>query len=96
MSVLADYRFLTGGKAFGLLKSKQEEKLNSINEVSRKGQFWLCAEHGGCVKFTTNAEINLFHLQVFLSDPKYVEEEDLGSKLEAFKSKGSVLFNQFH
>uniref|UniRef100_A0A8C7Y8W2 Allograft inflammatory factor 1 n=1 Tax=Oryzias sinensis TaxID=183150 RepID=A0A8C7Y8W2_9TELE len=45
-----------GGKAFGLLKSKQEEKLNSINEV-------------------------------FLSDPKYVDEEDLGSKLEAFKKK---------
>uniref|UniRef100_A0A3P9L543 Allograft inflammatory factor 1 n=1 Tax=Oryzias latipes TaxID=8090 RepID=A0A3P9L543_ORYLA len=44
------------GKAFGLLKSKQEEKLNSINEV-------------------------------FLSDPKYVDEEDLGSKLEAFKKK---------
>lgn len=26
--------FVTGGKAFGLLKTQQEEKLNSINEVS--------------------------------------------------------------
>lgn len=26
--------FITGGKAYGLLKSQQEEKLNSINEVS--------------------------------------------------------------
>ncbi|XP_068426325.1 allograft inflammatory factor 1-like [Clinocottus analis] len=45
-----------GGKAYGLLKSQQEEKLDSINEA-------------------------------FFSDPKYAEEEDLGSKLEMFKKK---------
>ncbi|XP_054477804.1 allograft inflammatory factor 1-like [Anoplopoma fimbria] len=45
-----------GGKAYGLLKSQQEEKLDSINEA-------------------------------FLSDAKYAEEEDLGSKLEMFKKK---------
>lgn len=28
------YCFFTGGKAFGLLKSQQEEKLSGINEVS--------------------------------------------------------------
>ncbi|XP_024123886.1 allograft inflammatory factor 1 isoform X1 [Oryzias melastigma] len=56
MSLVVNCCFLSGGKAFGLLKSKQEEKLNSINEV-------------------------------FLLDPKYVDEEDLPSKLEAFKKK---------
>ncbi|XP_061572617.1 allograft inflammatory factor 1-like [Cololabis saira] len=45
-----------GGKAYGLLKSQQDEKLNGINET-------------------------------FLSDPMYVEEEDLASKLETFKKK---------
>ncbi|XP_033497166.1 allograft inflammatory factor 1-like [Epinephelus lanceolatus] len=45
-----------GGKAYGILKSQQEERLNAINEA-------------------------------FISDPKYVDEEDLGSKLEMFKKK---------
>uniref|UniRef100_A0A4W5KSB7 Allograft inflammatory factor 1 n=1 Tax=Hucho hucho TaxID=62062 RepID=A0A4W5KSB7_9TELE len=49
-------KHLQGGKAFGFLKSQQDEKLNSINEV-------------------------------FLTDPKYAEEEDLSSKLEMFKNK---------
>ncbi|CAB1334794.1 unnamed protein product, partial [Coregonus sp. 'balchen'] len=49
-------KHLQGGKAFGFLKSLQDEKLNSINEV-------------------------------FLTDPKYAEEEDLSSKLEMFKNK---------
>ncbi|XP_019896197.1 allograft inflammatory factor 1 isoform X1 [Esox lucius] len=49
-------KHLQGGKAFGYLKSQQEEKLNSINEI-------------------------------FLSDPKYADEEDFSSKLEKFKNK---------
>nr|XP_046193410.1 allograft inflammatory factor 1-like [Oncorhynchus gorbuscha] len=49
-------KHLQGGKAFGFLKSQQDVKLNSINEV-------------------------------FLTDPKYAEEEDLSSKLEMFKNK---------
>ncbi|XP_043306765.1 allograft inflammatory factor 1 isoform X1 [Cervus canadensis] len=44
------------GKAFGLLKAQQEERLNEIN-------------------------------QQFLDDPKYSSDEDLPSKLEAFKKK---------
>ncbi|NP_001297949.1 allograft inflammatory factor 1 [Esox lucius] len=49
-------KHLQGGKAFGYLKSQQEEKLNSINEI-------------------------------FLSDPKYADEEDFNSKLGKFKNK---------
>lgn len=49
-------RSAQGGKAFGLLKTQQEEKLESIN-------------------------------QIFLSDPKYADEEDLGLKLDSFKKK---------
>uniref|UniRef100_A0ABB5UPN4 Allograft inflammatory factor 1 n=1 Tax=Sus scrofa TaxID=9823 RepID=A0ABB5UPN4_PIG len=45
---------LQGGKAFGLLKAQQEERLNEINKQ-------------------------------FLDDPKYSSDEDLSSKLEAFK-----------
>ncbi|XP_056673869.1 allograft inflammatory factor 1 [Monodelphis domestica] len=45
-----------GGKAFGLLKVEQEERLDRIN-------------------------------QQFLDDPKYSSDEDLLSKLEAFKKK---------
>ncbi|XP_027777660.1 allograft inflammatory factor 1 isoform X1 [Marmota flaviventris] len=45
-----------GGKAFGLLKTQQEERLNEINKQ-------------------------------FLEDPKYSTDEDLPSKLEAFKKK---------
>uniref|UniRef100_A0AAZ3SP96 Allograft inflammatory factor 1-like EF-hand domain-containing protein n=1 Tax=Oncorhynchus tshawytscha TaxID=74940 RepID=A0AAZ3SP96_ONCTS len=48
-------KHLQGGKAFGFLKSQQDVKLNSINEV-------------------------------FLTDPKYAEEEDLSSKLDMFKN----------
>ncbi|XP_022421942.1 allograft inflammatory factor 1 isoform X3 [Delphinapterus leucas] len=45
-----------GGKAFGLLKAQQEERLSEINKQ-------------------------------FLDDPKYSSDEDLPSKLEAFKKK---------
>ncbi|XP_062393848.1 allograft inflammatory factor 1-like [Sardina pilchardus] len=45
-----------GGKAYGMLKSQQEDKLNSINEM-------------------------------YLTDSKYADEEDLQSKLESFKHK---------
>lgn len=45
-----------GGKAFGLLKAQQEERLEGINKQ-------------------------------FLDDPKYSNDEDLPSKLEAFKVK---------
>ncbi|XP_059736186.1 allograft inflammatory factor 1 isoform X2 [Bos taurus] len=44
------------GKAFGLRKAQQEERINEIN-------------------------------QQFLDDPKYSSDEDLPSKLEAFKKK---------
>ncbi|GAB1300981.1 Allograft inflammatory factor 1 [Apodemus speciosus] len=44
------------GKAFGLLKAQQEERLDGINKH-------------------------------FLDDPKYSSDEDLPSKLEAFKTK---------
>ncbi|XP_019482203.1 PREDICTED: allograft inflammatory factor 1 isoform X2 [Hipposideros armiger] len=46
---------LQGGKAFGLLKAKQEERLDEINKQ-------------------------------FLDDPKFSSDEDLPSKLEAFKN----------
>ncbi|XP_066580432.1 allograft inflammatory factor 1 [Amia ocellicauda] len=45
-----------GGKAFGLLKAQQEEKLQAINKE-------------------------------LLDDPKYVDVEELESKLESFKQK---------
>nr|XP_012596520.1 allograft inflammatory factor 1 isoform X2 [Microcebus murinus] len=47
---------LQGGKAFGLLKAQQKERLDEINKQ-------------------------------FLEDPKYSSDEDLHSKLEAFKRK---------
>ncbi|XP_043306767.1 allograft inflammatory factor 1 isoform X3 [Cervus elaphus] len=53
---MSQTRDLQGGKAFGLLKAQQEERLNEIN-------------------------------QQFLDDPKYSSDEDLPSKLEAFKKK---------
>ncbi|MBZ3873295.1 Allograft inflammatory factor 1 [Sciurus carolinensis] len=49
-------RNLSRGKAFGLLKAQQEDRLNEINKQ-------------------------------FLEDPKYSSDEDLPSKLEAFKKK---------
>ncbi|XP_006931612.1 allograft inflammatory factor 1 isoform X2 [Panthera pardus] len=48
-------RDLQGGKAFGLLKAQQEDRLDEINKQ-------------------------------FLDDPKYSSDEDLLSKLEAFKN----------
>ncbi|XP_055262473.1 allograft inflammatory factor 1 [Moschus berezovskii] len=53
---MSQTRDLQGGKAFGLLKAQQEERINEIN-------------------------------QQFLDDPKYSSDEDLPSKLEAFKKK---------
>ncbi|NP_001348431.1 allograft inflammatory factor 1 isoform b [Mus musculus] len=47
---------ISRGKAFGLLKAQQEERLEGINKQ-------------------------------FLDDPKYSNDEDLPSKLEAFKVK---------
>uniref|UniRef100_A0A452FWD4 Allograft inflammatory factor 1 n=1 Tax=Capra hircus TaxID=9925 RepID=A0A452FWD4_CAPHI len=52
---MSETRDLQGGKAFGLLKAQQEERINEIN-------------------------------QQFLDDPKYSSDEDLPSKLEAFKN----------
>uniref|UniRef100_A0ABB5UPN9 Allograft inflammatory factor 1 n=3 Tax=Sus scrofa TaxID=9823 RepID=A0ABB5UPN9_PIG len=54
---------LQGGKAFGLLKAQQEERLNEINKQ-------------------------------FLDDPKYSSDEDLSSKLEAFKREVSSTLPQ--
>ncbi|XP_021073910.1 allograft inflammatory factor 1 isoform X1 [Mus pahari] len=53
---MSQSRDLQGGKAFGLLKAQQEERLEGINKH-------------------------------FLDDPKYSSDEDLPSKLEAFKVK---------
>ncbi|XP_036290424.1 allograft inflammatory factor 1 isoform X1 [Pipistrellus kuhlii] len=53
---MSQARDLQGGKAFGLLRAQQEEKLDEINKQ-------------------------------FLDDPKYSSDEDLLSKLEAFKKK---------
>ncbi|XP_010831656.1 PREDICTED: allograft inflammatory factor 1, partial [Bison bison bison] len=53
---MSETRDLQGGKAFGLRKAQQEERINEIN-------------------------------QQFLDDPKYSSDEDLPSKLEAFKKK---------
>ncbi|XP_070101432.1 allograft inflammatory factor 1 isoform X3 [Equus przewalskii] len=52
---MSQSRDLQGGKAFGLLKAQQEERLDEINKQ-------------------------------FLDDPKYSSDEDLPSKLEAFKN----------
>ncbi|XP_015977183.1 allograft inflammatory factor 1 isoform X2 [Rousettus aegyptiacus] len=52
---MSQTRDLQGGKAFGLLKAQQEERLDEINKL--------------------------------LDDPKYSSDEDLPSKLEAFKKK---------
>ncbi|XP_072801466.1 allograft inflammatory factor 1 isoform X1 [Vicugna pacos] len=57
---MSQIRDLQGGKAFGLLKAQQEERLNEINKQ-------------------------------FLDDPKFNSDEDLPSKLEAFKI-GAILF----
>ncbi|KAG8506046.1 Allograft inflammatory factor 1 [Galemys pyrenaicus] len=57
MSQTTDFQ---GGKAFGLLKAQQEERLDEINKQ-------------------------------FLDDPKYSSDEDLPSKLEAFKSEGKTV-----
>ncbi|KAB1261292.1 Allograft inflammatory factor 1 [Camelus dromedarius] len=57
---MSQIRDLQGGKAFGLLKAQQEERLNEINKQ-------------------------------FLDDPKFSSDEDLPSKLEAFKSKGETV-----
>ncbi|XP_072583539.1 allograft inflammatory factor 1 isoform X5 [Vulpes vulpes] len=52
---MSQTRDLQGGKAFGLLKAQQEDRLDEINKQ-------------------------------FLDDPKYSSDEDLPSKLEAFKN----------
>ncbi|XP_019571075.1 allograft inflammatory factor 1 isoform X1 [Rhinolophus sinicus] len=53
---MSQTRDLQGGKAFGLLKAQQEERLDETNKQ-------------------------------FLEDPKYSSDEDLPSKLDAFKKK---------
>uniref|UniRef100_A0A671DM76 Allograft inflammatory factor 1 n=1 Tax=Rhinolophus ferrumequinum TaxID=59479 RepID=A0A671DM76_RHIFE len=52
---MSQTRDLQGGKAFGLLKAQQEERLDEMNKQ-------------------------------FLDDPKYSSDEDLPSKLDAFKN----------
>ncbi|XP_055983553.1 allograft inflammatory factor 1 [Sorex fumeus] len=53
---MSQTRNLQGGKAFGLLKAQQEQRLEEINKQ-------------------------------FRDDPKYSDDEELPSKLEAFKEK---------
>uniref|UniRef100_A0A673T0Q8 Allograft inflammatory factor 1 n=1 Tax=Suricata suricatta TaxID=37032 RepID=A0A673T0Q8_SURSU len=81
-------RDLQGGKAFGLLKAQQEDRLEEINKVkgeSKGGQGLREGDPGpGDLSFLL---LSPPPQQQFLDDPKYSSDEDLLSKLEAFKKK---------
>ncbi|XP_044776546.1 allograft inflammatory factor 1-like isoform X1 [Neomonachus schauinslandi] len=84
MSVALGNRF-QGGKAFGLLKARQDRRLAEINRVSARRHGRLarkaCSVHGCCLSlyFPPSKE--------FLCDQKYSDEENLPEKLAAFKEK---------
>lgn len=79
----------SGGKAFGLLKAQQEERLNEINKVKGRPEK---TEPGGWSPRAEGANPAVtFPQQQFLEDPKYSTDEDLPSKLEAFKSEGETV-----
>ncbi|NP_001172024.1 allograft inflammatory factor 1-like isoform 3 [Homo sapiens] len=71
-----------GGKAFGLLKARQERRLAEINRycAGREPQLQRisCSQHSCLLAL-------LF--QEFLCDQKYSDEENLPEKLTAFKEK---------
>uniref|UniRef100_A0A8C5VS05 Nucleoporin 214 n=1 Tax=Microcebus murinus TaxID=30608 RepID=A0A8C5VS05_MICMU len=76
MSVALSNRF-QGGKAFGLLKARQERRLAEINRVSSKPALR---------SFSCLCTCCLASLE-FLCDQKYSDEENLPEKLAAFKEK---------
>lgn len=78
---------LQGGKAFGLLKAQQEERLDEINKVKggTKGLGLGLREGEGA--WTEGLPWLWLSPQQFLDDPKYNSDEDLLSKLEIFKEK---------
>lgn len=77
----------SGGKAFGLLKAQQEERLDEINKV-KGGTKGLGLGEGA---WTEGLSWLWLSPQQFLDDPKYNSDEDLLSKLEAFKSEGKTV-----
>lgn len=79
----------SGGKAFGLLKAQQEERLDEINKVKggTKGEGLGLGEGAR----TEGLPWLWLFPQQFLDDPKYNSDEDLLSKLEAFKSEGKTV-----
>ncbi|XP_025772973.1 allograft inflammatory factor 1 isoform X1 [Puma concolor] len=81
-------RDLQGGKAFGLLKAQQEDRLDEINKVKGRSKG---AGPVGREPWTRGPILPLVShpppQQQFLDDPKYSSDEDLLSKLEAFKKK---------
>ncbi|TEA29634.1 hypothetical protein DBR06_SOUSAS510223, partial [Sousa chinensis] len=65
-----------GGKAFGLLKARQERRLAEINRVSARRR----------LRFSSPAAPE-GSWREFLCDQKYSDEENLPEKLAAFKEK---------
>ncbi|XP_006892505.1 PREDICTED: allograft inflammatory factor 1-like isoform X1 [Elephantulus edwardii] len=81
MSVALSNRF-QGGKAFGLLKARQERRLAEINRYCPGVPDLL-----GRMKGTQHSLIAFSLLQEFLCDQKYSDDENLPEKLAAFKEK---------
>ncbi|ELK18931.1 Allograft inflammatory factor 1 [Pteropus alecto] len=82
---MSQTRDLQGGKAFGLLKAQQEERLDEINKVKGRTKESGPGERGPQTQRTYPS--SGFPPQQLLDDPKYSSDEDLPSKLEAFKKK---------
>uniref|UniRef100_A0A2K6GSI6 Allograft inflammatory factor 1 like n=1 Tax=Propithecus coquereli TaxID=379532 RepID=A0A2K6GSI6_PROCO len=82
MSVALSNRF-QGGKAFGLLKARQERRLAEINRVS-PAPAPLHSRHSLICSFLFSGRRPG---QEFLCDQKYSDEENLPEKLAAFKEK---------
>uniref|UniRef100_A0ABK0LGL3 Allograft inflammatory factor 1-like n=1 Tax=Rattus norvegicus TaxID=10116 RepID=A0ABK0LGL3_RAT len=82
MSVALSNRF-QGGKAFGLLKARQEKRLEEIN------RYRCCSKwaSGSCDLTTAGLQTPREGKQEFLCDQKYSDEENLPEKLAAFKEK---------
>ncbi|XP_027946355.1 allograft inflammatory factor 1-like isoform X1 [Eumetopias jubatus] len=81
MSVALSNRF-QGGKAFGLLKARQDRRLAEINRVSARHKPQLpriFCSWKNCAVLLPSKE--------FLCDQKYSDEETLPEKLAAFKEK---------
>uniref|UniRef100_A0A2K5JZ39 Allograft inflammatory factor 1-like EF-hand domain-containing protein n=1 Tax=Colobus angolensis palliatus TaxID=336983 RepID=A0A2K5JZ39_COLAP len=68
-----------GGKAFGLLKARQERRLAEINRVSSGGSPNYRGFH------SQHSHLLALLFWEFLCDQKYSDEENLPEKLTAFK-----------